>query len=207
MVSRNMVRGAAAALSVLLAGAAGTAWAQDANDITLEAHVWPQFSDGKLTGCQAPFKVLHADHAAFGGKRVVLDGSLGVWLDNEGVAGIMLKLGVTPLGDEEGVAPSSFYLRNGLKTNAADLFKTGPSDQEGYRLFIYDQGEETLNALTTLATTNRLYGTYALREGGLGSNFVVRLEVQAVDLKTGEMTLDETAGQRLLDCVGALVGA
>ena len=141
---------------------------------TSRTEITPKFMNGVHMACEAAFDVVVQDTAYNQGKPVTVAGSFGLynWPDKSRVF-VAMKLGVSLEGMNY-MPPTNAYVLNGYKTNLAEQLAQSDAELQGFRLFVFNvSGEQTLEALWRIATTNELNVAYTLRGGTMPQTFPV----------------------------------
>jgi hypothetical protein len=133
--------------------AAALVMVQDA-DRWSEATVTPLFADGRLQGCSLGFKSAQFDNLYFGGRAVAADGNLTVAHFGGTRFGAMLKVGIFDQGAM--LAPDTSNLVTGYATNATEVMVNQAAENVGYRLTVFNLGEQTSDALLSIYTRSEI---------------------------------------------------
>lgn len=197
----------------LLIGSASLSFGQSAAaqppaNITLSNEVEPVFQGGRHVGCASNFEVGRQD-AEFGrGDWAYLRGSL-TFVTTTGRPYFVLKLGVKSAGSEHFEAPAEAYLVAGSATNRADFSRALDGEEPGFRLFVYEAGQQTLSSVAEgVAATGGFTFVYSFSEGGIGANVPVDMRIRNVDLRVPEnSTFAEDAPLDWLNCLQGAVEA
>lgn len=182
---------------------AGPALADDG--ATINSSVKPSFGGGELEGCQVIFMAAHHNAEYFDSDLALLSGSVNINVFKGKAPSLSLKLGVARTsGGTAGQfqAPTNAYLVNGLETNIRDKITGGLSETPGHNLFIYLFDMATLNALSPSFQDGKITIAYSMKDGSLGSSFVVDMRVS--DIVDGKPVYDDTALKRWQECFLAL---
>ncbi|MEO6340118.1 MAG: hypothetical protein ABIO39_08790 [Caulobacteraceae bacterium] len=181
---------------------APSARADDGDNRTVQAQFSPGFVGGKLQACNLSFNLAHRDRATMNGSMTLLAGTVAVAKAN-GRTGMVMRLGVIqPSVNGQPsiqIAPAEAALQDGRRTNASSL--AGSRDvATGYKAFIFKADQQTASMLSTMVAASHLTGYYALKAGGLGSNFDVDLTV-AKTSPQGQVTRDPDMAGRFTACL------
>lgn len=154
--------------------AAALVMAQDA-DRWSEATVTPLFADGRLQGCSLGFRSAQFDNLYFGGRAVAADGNLTVAHFGGTRFGAMLKVGILDQGAM--LAPDTSNLVTGYATNATDVMVNQAAANVGYRLTVFNLGEQTADALLSIYTRSAI--TVGIQLNGEKNAILFRTDLTA----------------------------
>ncbi len=154
--------------------AAALVMAQDA-DRWSEATVTPLFADGRLQGCSLGFKSAQFDNLYFGGRAVAADGNITVAHFGGTRFGAMLKVGILDQGAM--LAPDTSNLVTGYATNATEVMVNQAAENVGYRLTVFNLGEQTSDALLSIYTRSAI--TVGIQLNGEENAILFRTDLTA----------------------------
>ncbi|WP_308910694.1 hypothetical protein [Pseudokordiimonas caeni] len=177
------------------------------DEITISSEVTPTFMGGEFRGCSVNFEAARRDAEYGSGKLAYISGSINVYALPEKVPAVMLKLGIRYEDDPvRYLAPSELYLINGYKTNKSEFVRTMDAEQTGFKLSVYEFGNETIAALIEpVISEAQITVGYTLDDGQLLAKFPIDLRMRNLNFsKAEESTIDEQAPRTWLNCLNEL---
>jgi hypothetical protein len=146
-----------------------------AQDILLDADVYPLLQDGKLTGCQVAFSVARNDHEFNNGKPSVVNGLVMLMVHSDKLA---LRIGVT--SDLEKFRPparASFYAN--FRSNSDALLSSSAASDPDFRLFVFGFSDSTSAVFESFVKTGSIGIIYGWEKSSIDARLTLDLSQSA----------------------------
>lgn len=201
------LRVSALAPAIVIAGATSAANADQPQTITISTEAKPILIDGKLQGCALNFEAGRNDTEYSGGELVYLTGSLNLYSFDRQTPFFALKLGVKTTKSSGFTPPADAFLVDGNETNKSDFAKSVNADTSGFRLFMFNANEMTLQAAVGRVVENDMLTiAYAMRPGGTNAVVPLNLKMRQFNFNAPDQSImNNDLKTQWMDCIHQVV--